>query len=434
MDRRRLKCAQAAPKNGSLAQEARARSVFLRSWNAARRRIRFGALTTLATLIFSLAAVPGYADTRDQAKRIHDRIAGVPPDEATLASMAALLGTGDAQDAIDAALMATDAPEFYNVTLKNFAAPWTNESRSVFVPLNDYTATIIGMVREQMDFREILRADVLCIGTAGGLPPYSQTSNAHYEAMERQGVDMSDPAQFGCVSQSSLTGVPPNATAGIMTTRAAAKAFLIDGTNRAMFRFTLLNHMCRDLEQVKDITRVPDRIRQDVSRSPGGDSRIFMNNCIGCHAGMDPLIGAFAYYDYVYDPNTDPEGDNGRLVYDSSAVAAKYFNNNGNFEYGYITTDDSWINYWRDGQNALLGWNTSLPASGNGAKSMGWELANSDAFAQCQVEKVFENVCLHPVEDDADRTQVSSMVDSFRASNYNLKRVFAESALYCKGL
>jgi len=38
--------------------------------------------------------------------------------------------------------------------------------------------------------------------------------------------------------------------------------------------------------------------RQDVSRSPGGDSRLFLNNCIACHSGMDPMTQAFAYYDY----------------------------------------------------------------------------------------------------------------------------------------
>lgn len=404
----------------------------MRSWSVARRRVRLGAFVTLVTLLLSLTGSPTWADTRDQAKRIYDRIAGVPPDDATITQMATLLGGND-QDKLTAALMATDAPEFYNVTLKNLAAPWTNRERSVFVPLNDYTATIIGMVREEMDFREILHGDVVCVGTSSSLPPYSRSSNAHYEEIERRGIDMSDPAEFDCVTQSSLTGVPAAATAGVMTTRAAAKAFFIDGTNRAMFRFTLLNHLCNDLEQVKDITRVPDRIRQDVSRSPGGDSRIFLNNCIGCHSGMDPLAGAFAYYDFVYDVDTDPEAERGQLVYDDTAVASKYFNNDTNFEHGYITTDDSWLNYWRSGQNALLGWDTSLPASGNGAKSMGWELANSDAFAQCQVKKVFQNVCLHPPEDDADRAQISSMVDDFRAG-YNLKRVFAESALYCKGL
>ena len=83
-----------------------------------------------------------------------------------------------------------------------------------------------------------------------------------------------------------------------MTTRAAAAAFFVAGTNRAMFRFTLLNHLCNDLEQVKDSSYSPDRIRQDVSRSPGGDSRLFLNSCIGCHNGMDPMAQAFAYYNF----------------------------------------------------------------------------------------------------------------------------------------
>ena len=37
---------------------------------------------------------------------------------------------------------------FYNVTLKNWIAPWTNEEQTVFTDLNDYTATAIGMIRD----------------------------------------------------------------------------------------------------------------------------------------------------------------------------------------------------------------------------------------------------------------------------------------------
>ncbi len=44
-----------------------------------------------------------------------------------------------------------------------------------------------------------------------------------------------------------LTGIPAAATAGVMTTRGAASAFFINGTNRAMFRFTMMNHLCNDL-------------------------------------------------------------------------------------------------------------------------------------------------------------------------------------------
>ena len=114
-------------------------------------------------------------------------------------------------------------------------------------------------------------------------------------------------------------------------------------------------------------------------------------------------------------------------------VVSKYFNNNLTFEHGFITTNNDWGNYWRAGPNMLLGWDSGLPGSGTGAKSMGQELANSDAFAQCQVEKVFANVCLRPPQDSVDRGQVDAMVTSFRASGFNLKQVFAESAVYCMG-
>jgi hypothetical protein len=154
--------------------------------------------------------------------------------------------------------------------------------------------------------------------------------------MEIQGVDMMTGLQK--VAQSTLNGLPPGAPAGVWTTRAAAEAFFIAGTNRAQFRFTMLNHMCNDMEQVHDVKLPPDRIRQDVSRSPGGDSRLYLNNCIGCHNGMDPMAGAFAYYNF---------DEQSGIEYTPGVVQPKYFNNNANFEFGYVTTDDSWANYWR---------------------------------------------------------------------------------------
>jgi hypothetical protein len=172
-------------------------------------------------------------------------------------------------------------------------------------------------------------------------------------------------------------------------------------------------------------------IRQDVSRSPGGDSRIFLNNCIGCHSGMDPLARAFAFYDY--DNGTAEAPGTMRLVYTGGAVQSKYFNNNTNFAPGFITPDDHWENRWRKGQNSLLGWSGSLPGSGTGAKSMGDELANSNAFAQCQVEKVFKTVCFRAPGDAADRNQVATMTNSFKTGGYHLKQVFAETAVYCMG-
>ncbi|MEM6708328.1 MAG: hypothetical protein AAF648_06045 [Pseudomonadota bacterium] len=403
----------------------------------AKRRNRFShPLLCLALgALFATQAPAALADARDQAKRIHDRIAGVPADASTLSVMEDSIASGDA---LDAALLATQSPEFYSVTLRNFSAPWTNRDGSVFIPLNDYTATVIGMVRDDVDFRGVLSDDILYVGSGNGVPAYSTSSNAHYEALENADLQ----AVLTRTTQSSVTGVPAEATAGVITSRAAAKSFFIDGTNRAMFRFTLMNHLCLDLEQVHDVTRAPDRIRQDVSRSPGGDGRVFLNNCVGCHSGMDPLSQAYAYYDYQYNVDADPTGENGSISYNAAGqtdpvtgtrVVSKYFNNANNFEPGFQTPDDSWSNYWRAGQNSVLGWDAALPGSGSGAKSMGMELAHSQAFAQCQVEKVFTNVCLRSPADSADRDQVAAMISSFQANGYSLRQVFAESAVYCMG-
>jgi hypothetical protein len=250
-------------------------------------------ISLLLYLLYATATAAGELERR-QAKRLHDRLAGIPPANTILDDMEANIIAGNA---LAAAQTAMNNSAFYNVTLKNFATPWSNRDQNLFEPLNDYTATIIGMIRDGIPFNEVLSADLLYMGNPSlPVPSYSMTDNAHYEALESQGVDLQ--TALVPVAQSAVTDLPSTATAGVMTTRAAAKAFFIAGTNRAMFRFTLLNHLCNDLEQVKDITRSPDRIRQDISRSPGGDSRIFLNSCVGCHSGMDPMAQAFAYYNY----------------------------------------------------------------------------------------------------------------------------------------
>lgn len=385
-----------------------------------------GLVTTLLLgLLMSMtsAAMAGDMERR-QAKRIHDRIAGVPPSNTVLNAMeTAIVGN----NALGAADMAMANSAFYNVTLKNFATPWTNRDQTVFAALNDYTATVIGMIRDDVPFNQLLSADIIYVGDSSlPIPGYSTTSNAHYEALEDDGYDLMTDLVPDV--QSTVTGLPANATAGVMTTRAAAEAFFVAGTNRAMFRFTLLNHLCNDLEQVKDTSRPADRIRQDISRSPGGDSRLYLNSCVGCHSGMDPMAQAFAYYNF--DENS------GSIEYTPGLVQPKYFINAETFKYGYVTPDDRWDNYWRNGQNSLLGWDTNnvnLPDNGSGAKELGIELANSRAFASCQVKKVFKTVCLREPGNAADRNMVDTITSNFIANNYSMKSVFAETAVYCKG-
>ena len=386
------------------------------------RGLRATAAASALALLGATAFAAG--PNPDQATRMYNRIAGVPPSATVLASMMAT-------DPVSAALLATNDPAFYNNTIRNLAAPWTNRDQSVFVPLNDYTATVVGMVRDNVPFNTLLSADLVYIAdSASGVPAYSPTTNDMYQTMDDNNVDLK--AHLVSSTQSALSGIPSTATAGVMTTRGAASAFFINGTNRAMFRFTLLNHLCNDLQTVMDITRPPDRIRQDVTRSPGGVSTLFLNNCIGCHSGMDPMAQAFAYYNFN---NTDPTtaGTMGQIVYTAGQVQPKYHINNTNFPQGYSTQDDGWSNRWRTGPNEILGWSASLPGSGNGAKALGQELESSAAFASCQVTRVFKDVCLRAPNSANDFTQVASMISSFQAHQYSLRQVFAEGAAYCKG-
>jgi hypothetical protein len=140
---------------------------------------------------------------------------------------------------------------------------------------------------------------------------------------------------------------------------------------------------------------------------------------------MDPMAQAFAYYDF--------DETAGRLMYTAGQVQPKYFHNKDTFKPGYSTPDDHWDNRWRSGRNSLLGWDPQLSGSGTGAKSLGQELGNTDAFARCQVQKVFRTVCFRAPSDSQDRAQIDSMTASFKSNGYQMKRVFAEAATYCMG-
>ncbi len=266
-----------------------------------------------------------HATPREQAKRLHDRLAGVPPSASVLDTMTNMIAANNADGAAREAMKTSS---FYTVVLKNFATPWTNRDQTVFAPLNDYTATVIGMVRDDEPFNTVLSADIVYVG-GSGQPAYSAANNDLYEQLENSNADLSNPAVLVKATQSQASGLPAAATAGVMTSRAAAQAFFVAGTNRAMFRFTMINHMCKDMEQLADTTRPPDRIRQDVSRSPGGDSRLFLNNCIGCHSGMDPMAQAFAYYNWNETTL--------RIEYSPMIVQPKYHINSDNFKPGFVT-------------------------------------------------------------------------------------------------
>jgi hypothetical protein len=405
-------------------------------------KLAVAATACAVALALSIDDAGAQALTPDQAVRMYNRIAGIPPTQAELNSMlsASSQAGGGNPGAVAAAVIATQDPKFYNDTIRNMAAPWTNRSQSVYVPLNDYTATVIGMVHDDVDFHTILSADIIYVGDGtSGEGAYSPDNNNMYITLDQNNVDLSK--HLVQKEQGSLVGIPATATAGIITTRGAASAFFVNGTNRAMIRFTMINHLCNDLPTIEDTTRPPDRIRQDVTRSPGGVSTLFLTNCIGCHSGMDPLAQAFAYYNFTYPASEigATAWPIGQLQYTQGVTQAKYHINATNFPQGFNTPDDSWSNRWRTGPNQVFGWSSALPGSGNGAKALGTELESSQAFAQCQVTRVFKMVCLRApatssVENGGgDAAAVNSMISSFQSNGYKLRQVFAQAAAYCMG-
>jgi hypothetical protein len=388
------------------------------------RLARVCAVRALCALaVFStLGSPPARADAtsdRATATLLFQRLTGVPPTDAQLSQMQPLIASNPAA----AAAIGTAAPQFYNVTLKNIFLPATNRDQSVFVPLSDYVVTAIGMIHDDVPFNTALSADILYT-LKGVSPAPSASSNDHYANAEMSNVDIS--ANLVHTTQTQVYGSTV-APAGLITTRASSQAFFINGTNRAMFRFTLVNHLCRDMEQVQDTSRPTDMIRQDVASSPGGDSRVYLNNCIGCHSGMDPMARAFAYYNF--NGGTDPT--KGVTEYTAAKVNAKYFINSSNNKFGFVTPDDTWTNRWIAGPNSVLGFDPTLPHTGSGAASLGQELAASDAFADCQVQKAFKAVCLRAPSSQPDIDAVKAIKTSFKANGYKMKQVFADAAVYC---
>ena len=119
-------------------------------------------ISVIAAWLVIGASSSAHAGFRDQAKRIHDRLVGTPPSAACLDQLQTKVTAGNVNEAALDAITNDGGgdqcigQDFYRVTLKNFITPWTNEEQTVFEPLNDYTATVIGIIRDNYDFRRIL--------------------------------------------------------------------------------------------------------------------------------------------------------------------------------------------------------------------------------------------------------------------------------------
>ena len=376
----------------------------------------------LGLLLSSLGATQLYAGVMEQCYRMHNRLVGTPPNAADLTACQTLVEQGQSYEA---ALAMTEQDRFFSGTLRYTFSPWTNEDDNLVVDLNDMSATLIGIVRDDLDFREALSGDIIYTCQEGqGVPAFQLNSNEHYQACGDAG-NLKTALVRG--TQTALnpalanqTGVP----AGVYTTRAFAMAHYEAGTNRAATAHTLKNFLCEEIDYFNDTTIADFRIRQDVDRAPGGSPKTFINECKGCHAGMDPLTGAFAYLNWGDEETV--------MTFTPGEVVRKFFNNASTFPSGFRTEDDGWANLWTKGQNARIGWNvTSDEPSGNGPKSFGEMMANTDQFTSCMAKTALEKVCLQDVDLKDDKTK--TLAGFFKENNYNMRQLFAKSATLCMG-
>lgn len=473
---------------------------------------------------------------RDLAHRLHQRLTGIAPPPGVLGQLEDLVSQGNMEEAarlvIDRNRNPLGARYFLSLTVKQWAAPMTNKTYKVDVPLNDYSAMVIGMTRDNIDFRRVLFDDIyytaadqnMWVQTTGPLSigfvrPWSRTNNFHYIDFERKNLDLGDPNVFVRRSQISsiptqflvinpetgmptLSATPPAAppmgqnpdlrvtpvpdglgigaagVAGAFSTRTFAESFYNMGTNRAAWKGTVETYFCRDLESLMD-TNLPDyRVRKDVARNPGGDTKLFRNYCVGCHAGNDAINAAFVYYNFrqVTDgvnnntmgtgqmigpgiayrsfPNANTDADCivnanqdiNQFIITGGQFPCKIvdpkrvnFSDGWTFQNNAAAQNDSWVNLYTAGPNARLGWpaqgvDGQNPLSGTGAAALGRVLAATDAFKGCMAERTFKKLCLREPKDSAERDLVQTAANHFASSGYSLRELFVKLAPACVDL
>lgn len=381
-----------------------------------------GLKVLLAGGIFFQSPV-AFSDSKVFAYRLFNRINGVPPTAEKLAEMVKLVDEGKYEQA---GLAAVNDPSgnFYNITLRDVFTRWSNTDRSPRRPLNDVVATAIGMVRDDIPFGQFLYEDIVYVSDSQpNSPAYSLANNDMYVRLE--GVDANFSKNLRRSTQTAAARLSPEVAAGVagvFSLRAFGEAYYSAGTNRRAFAFSMKNFLCRSMESLSDTSRPDMRVRRDVSRSPGGYSAKFRNECVGCHAGMDGFAGAFAHYDYA-----------NRLIYTPGVVQEKYNRNSTEFPDGYNTTDDTWVNMWLEGRNKIIGWGN--PPSGHGAKSFGEMLATTQGFASCMAETAVETMCSREYDPNVsathpDKDAIEGIAQDFKA-NGNLKTTFIKAAVYC---
>lgn len=412
------------------------------------------------TLLLMWAGIhtPALAQTqaqKDDAKWILERLTGIkwPSDSPVLRQAVNLVM---ANNRAGVAALATSQPQFLNVTVKNFGLKMSNREESIRVPLNDFTATIMGVTRDETDARELLFGNFFYMGPAmvgtttipSDLYSHVLISNVHYDSLDNRRIDIGAVltrqngqrlVQTFRNTDDGVTEVlvPNPDPGGVLTSRAWFEAHVSAGTNRRPIEYTFREFLCIPIEKWADAASSDVRIGRDIDRFPGGEHIKFQTSCKACHTGMDGFRGAWAKWEFENNTMLQTTVRRGGGA-DGNNIVAKMNRNNTVYPGGYVTTDDSWVNNAVRGVNLqTFGWRgldgRNPASSGTGINTFGRLVANSQRFSTCMAKRAFESVCKKelPVEELA---ALQALGSQFEGTNYNLKKLFQMVALHprCK--
>ncbi len=395
---------------------------------------------------------------KDDAKWIYERITGVKwaADHPLIVQAANMVAAGQRADV---AALATQQSQFLNVTVKNFALEMSTRDETIRIPLNDFAATIMGVVRDNTDARELLYGNFFYVGDPARLPAGIPNviananemgarvlrSNEHYEALDSKNNRLDVGSVLMRVNGQRLVQNEANNVftivanpdpAGVLTSRTFIEAHAVAGTNRRPVEYTFRQFMCLPLEQWADALSSDVRIGRDIDRFPGGDHMKFQTSCKSCHTVMDGFRGAWARWDF--DNNVALQTTVRQGASDGNRVLNKLNRNATVYPGGYVTTNDSWVNHAARGVNATqFGWrglDKVTPAnSGTGVGDFGRLVANSQRFSTCMAKRVFKSVCRKDLSD-SEIGVYAALGTQFESLNYNLRNLYQIAALHprCK--
>jgi hypothetical protein len=350
------------------------------------------------------------------AQRLYARLAGIPlkPGSAKHTEVERLIREGKL---LEAAALAVEEESFYSAVLRSWASQMLTVTESPSAQLNDAQAMVIGAVRDDLDARTLLTGDFTYgVDSRFGEGEARVDTPKGYLRLENSGRSIKrylvklTPQVAGLTDPLKLQDI-----AGILSTRGWGALYYSDGTNRRPVEGIFRAFLCTPIAGWKEEGLPQYRIRRDIDRNPGGNPETFQNLCSTCHSRMDGLAGAFGFVDYVQ----------GRMLF-SDRVASKFNQNGTVYPEGYVTDDNSWVNFVTPRTQDHFGWRGKK--SGYGIRELGEMIAGSRKFSSCMAERTYRQICKKNSADAAG--VIAELSAAFEHDQYRLKNLFMKTAVH----